>query len=105
MLIGLEFAGHHGQTFAADLNRRGYPVVAILPSVTKKLKEVEDNSPRKDDAKDASQICRLVGDGLFVGCPMLDDRAAALRALTTERQRLAEEETPPQEPAPGRPRH
>jgi hypothetical protein len=93
MLVGIEFAGHHGQTFAADLHRRGYPVVAILPSVTKKLKEVEDNSPRKDDAKDASQICRLVGDGLFVGCPVLDDRAAALRALTTERQRLAVEET------------
>jgi transposase len=93
MLVGLEFAGHHGQTFATDLHRRGYPVVAILPSVTKKLKEVEDNSPRKDDAKDAAQICRLVGDGLFVGCPLLDDRAAALRALTTERQRLAVEET------------
>ena len=93
MLVGLEFAGHHGQTFAHDLHRRGYPVVAVLPSVTKRLKEVEDNSPRKDDAKDAGQICRLVGDGLFVGCPVLDDRAAALRALTTERQRLAVEET------------
>ncbi len=24
MLVGIEFAGHHGQTFAADLHRRGY---------------------------------------------------------------------------------
>src|SRR5580693_4495805 len=47
VLVGLEFAGHHGQTFAHDLHRRGYTVVTVLASVTKKLKEVEDNSPRK----------------------------------------------------------
>jgi transposase len=93
MLVGIEFAGHHGQTFAADLHHRGYVVVSVLPSVTKKLKEVEDNSPRKDDAKDAAQICRLVGDGLFVTFALLNDRAVALRSLTTERQRLAVEET------------
>jgi transposase len=93
MLVGIEFAGHHGHTFAHDLHRRGYPVVSVLPSVTKKLKEVEDNSPRKDDAKDAAQICRLVGDGLFVSFVLLDQRAAALRAWTTERQRLAVEQT------------
>jgi len=61
--------------------------------VTKKLKEVEDNSPRKDDAKDAAQICRLVGSGLFVGFSLLDEHAAALRTLTTERERLTREET------------
>jgi transposase len=93
MLVGIEFAGHHGQTFAADLHRRGYAVVTVLASVTKRFKEVEDNSPRKDDAKDAAQICRLVGDGLFVSYALLDRRAIALRALTTERQRLAVEET------------
>jgi transposase len=93
VLVGLEFAGHHGQTFAHDLHRRGYTVVTVLASVTKKLKEVEDNSPRKDDAKDAAQICRLVGDGLFVSFALLDARALALRALTTERQQLAVEET------------
>jgi transposase len=93
MLVGIEFAGHHGQTFAADLHRRGYAVVTVLSAVTKRLKELEDNSPRKDDAKDAGLICRLVGDGLFVGYALLESRAIALRALTTERQRLAVEET------------
>jgi transposase len=93
MLIGIEFAGHHGQTFAADLHRRGYAVVTVLSAVTKRLKELEDNSPRKDDAKDASLICRLVSDGLFVSYALLEPRAIALRALTTERQRLAVEET------------
>ena len=42
MLVGLEFAGHHGHTFAAFLKERGYVVVSVLPSVTKKRKEDED---------------------------------------------------------------
>lgn len=93
MLVGIEFAGHHGFTFAHELHRRGYQIVNVLPSVTKKLKEIEDNSPRKDDAKDAAQICRLLSAGLFVSFPFLDDVGAELRTLTTERHRLTVEET------------
>ena len=93
MLVGLEFGGHHGFTFAHDLHRRGYRVVTVLPSVTKKLKEVEDNSPRKDDEKDAGQICKLLSQGFFVSYPMLEDLPAKLRILATERHRLAVEET------------
>src|SRR5690606_40968217 len=51
-LIGLEFAGHHGYTFAQFLTRLGYHVVSVQPAHTKRLKEVEDNSPLKSDAKD-----------------------------------------------------
>jgi transposase len=88
MLVGLEFAGHHGFTFAHDLARRGYPVVNVLASVTKKTKEIEDNSPLKTDAKDAALIAKLVGDGSFVRFPFLDDQYVALRLLATERHRL-----------------
>lgn len=52
----LELGGQHGAAFAQDLGRRGYQTVAILPSVTKKFKVVEGNSPRKDDAKDAGRF-------------------------------------------------
>src|SRR5690606_15485793 len=93
MLVGLEFGGHHGATFAQDLKCRGYPTVAILPSVTKKLKEVEDNSPRKGDAKDAGQICKLIASGLFVEPIVLSETTAQLRVLATERHRLGVEET------------
>lgn len=88
MLVGLEFAGHHGFTFAHDLARRGYQVVNVLPSVTKKTKEIEDNSPLKTDAKDAALIAKLVGDGMFVRFPFLDDTYVELRLLATERHRL-----------------
>jgi transposase len=89
MLVGLEFAGHHGFTFAHDLARRGYPVVNVLPAVTKRTKEIEDNSPLKTDAKDAALIAKLTGDGSFVRFPFLDERYVTLRLLATERHRLS----------------
>jgi len=93
MLVGVEFAGHNGFTFAYFLAKRGYKVVSVLPAVTKRHKADEDNSPRKDDDKDAAQICKLLSHGLFVSFPLLDERGAELRLLATERQRLAVEET------------
>ncbi len=93
VLVGLEFAGHHGFTFTEYLRQRGYAVVAVLPSVTKKLKEIEDNSPRKDDAKDAAQVCKLLASGLFVGVAQLSEQVAEMRVLATERHRLAVEGT------------
>ena len=87
MLVGLECAGHHGVTFAHDLARRGYPVVNVLPSVTKKTKEIEDNSPLKTDAKDAALIAKLTGDGSFVRFPFLEEPYVTLRLLATERHR------------------
>jgi transposase len=93
MLVALEFAGHNGFTFAHFLARSGYKVVSVLPTVTKALKKVEDNSPAKDDAKDAAQICKCIGQGFYVTFPLLDDQGAELRALATERHRLAVEET------------
>jgi transposase len=61
--------------------------------VTKKLNEVEENSPRKDDAKDAAQICKLVGAGLFVGRTRLAEAVAEMRVLATERHRVGVEQT------------
>ena len=93
VLIGIEFAGHHGFTFTEYLRDEGVALVAVLPSVTKKLKEVEDNSPRKDDAKDAAQVCKLLASGLFVGVSRLSAVVAEMRVLATERHRLAVEQT------------
>ena len=92
MLVGLEFAGHHGFTFAHDLARRGHPLVTVLPSATKRLKDVGTNRTRKSDDTDAWQICKLVGQGAFVTYPLLDPVYTSLRLLTTARRRLSQEE-------------
>jgi len=93
MLVGLEFAGHHGFTFAHFLAQRGYAVVNVLAAHTKASKELEDNNPRKDDAKDAAQVCRLVGDGIYVRFPFLEHPYVELRLLTVHRHRLTVEAT------------
>jgi len=93
ILIGIEFAGHHGFTFVQFVRDMGYTVVGVLPSVTKRLKEIEDNSPRKDDDKDAAQICKLLSSGLFVGIAQLSETVAQMRILAGERHRLAVETT------------
>lgn len=93
MLIGLEFAGHHGFTFARFLADQGYPVVNVLPAHTNRAKELEDNSPLKTDAKDASQIARLVSLGIFVRFPFLTTPYVELRLLSVQRHRLTVEAT------------
>jgi transposase len=91
MLMGLEFAGHHGHTFAAFLKERGYPVVSVLSTVTKRHKEDEDNSPLKNDQKDAALICKLTGEGKFVTFNHLESPFAELRSLAMQRHRLSVE--------------
>ena len=93
MLVGLEFAGHHGFTFARYLADRGYSVVSVLPAHTKRAKEIEDNSPLKSDPKDAAVVCSLLGHGVFVRFPFLARPYLELRLLTTHRHRLTVEAT------------
>jgi transposase len=92
MLVGFEFAGHHGFTFVHDLARRGYQLVTVLPSATKRLKDVGTNRTRKSDDIDAWQICKLVGQGAYVSYPLLDPVYTSLRLLATARRRLSHEQ-------------
>ena len=91
ILVGMEFAGHHGHTFAAFLKELGYVVVAVLPMVTKRHKEDQDNSPLKNDQKDAGLVCKLAGEGKFVGFAQLDVPFSEMRSLATQRHRLSVE--------------
>jgi transposase len=93
VLVGFEFAGHHGFTFADFLWRKGYRVVSVLAAVTKATKGVEQGSRNKSDDIDATQICKLVGDGLFVRFPFLETPYLELKLLVAHRHRLTVEAT------------
>jgi len=93
ILVGLEFAGHHGYTFAHYLAHKGYTVVSVLPAHTKRAKKLEDNSPNKSDDKDARLICKLTGDGIFVPFPFLDTPYIDLKLLVVQHHRLVVEQT------------
>ena len=88
VLVGIEFAGNYGFTFAHFLRDQGHQVVSVLGSHSKRWKEVVHNQPLKTDPSDAITITDLVAQGRFVGFPFLEQVYADLRYLVSTRQRL-----------------
>jgi transposase len=89
ILVGIEFAGNYGFTFAYYLAQLSFPVVSVLPAHTKRWKDVAHNQPLKTDAKDAATITDLIAQGHFVTFPFLQPAYAQLRALAAGRERLS----------------
>jgi transposase len=89
ILVGIEFAGNYGFTFAHYLRALGFPIVSVLPAHTKRWKDVAHNQPLKTDAKDAGTITDLLAQGHFVSFPFLEPAYADLRYLVAARERLA----------------
>ena len=89
ILVGIEFAGNYGFTFAHYLAQLGFPIVSVLPAHTKRWKDVAHNQPLKTDAKDAATITDLLAQGHYVSFPFLAPAYADLRYLVTARERLS----------------
>lgn len=87
-LVGIEFAGSYGFTFAHYLHDRGFPVVSVLPQHSKIWKDVTHGQPIKTDEKDALSITDLVSHGHFVAFPFLRREYAELRYLASARESL-----------------
>ncbi|UOQ49087.1 transposase [Gracilibacillus caseinilyticus] len=64
-IIGMEPTGHYWLPFAYWLMEKQYKVVVVNPAHVKKSKELDDNSPTKNDVKDARVISRLIQDGRY----------------------------------------
>ncbi len=88
VLVGIEFAGAYGFTFAHYLRALGFGVVSVLPFDTKRWKEVTHHQPLKTDAKDALGITDLTATGHFVSFAFLDPAYAELRYLVSTRERF-----------------
>jgi transposase len=88
ILVGIEFAGVYGFTFAYYLQRRGFQVVSVLAAHSKRWKEVGHSQALKTDAKDACTITDLVAIGQFVSFPFLQKEYAELRYLVSARDNV-----------------
>ena len=88
VILGLEPTGHYWKPLANYLVGQGIKVVLINPYHTKKAKELDDNSPTKNDKKDALTIARLIRDGRFSQLYLPQDVFAELRVLSTTRASL-----------------
>ncbi|SIS89994.1 Transposase [Kroppenstedtia eburnea] len=65
VLFGLEPTGHYWLPLAQFLRKQGIQVALVNPMHVKKSKELDDNSPTKNDVKDARVITQLVKDGRY----------------------------------------
>lgn len=66
IIVGLEPTGHYWFTFASYVSKRDKKIVQVNPYHVKKAKELDDNTPSKNDRKDPKTIAMLVKDGRYL---------------------------------------
>lgn len=85
-VVSMEPSGHYWKVLASWLQSKGIPVVLVNPMHVKVQKETNDNSPTKNDRKDAFTIADLAREGKFLKCILPTGVYAELRGLTQLRQ-------------------
>ncbi len=81
----MEPSGHYWKPLASYLVNAGIPGVIVNPYHVKKQKELDDNSPTKNDRKDALIITTLTWEGRFSRCYLPKGIWAELRGYTQSR--------------------
>ena len=75
----MEPTGHYWMPLAQFLRKQGIQVVLVNPMHVRKSKELDDNSPTKNDVRDAKVIAQLLKDGRYSEPHMLTGVYADLR--------------------------
>lgn len=79
IIIGMEPTGHYWLNLAYNLKAEGIHTVAVNPMKVKRFKEMDDDSPTKNDTKDAKVIAQIIKDGRFHEPTLPEDVYAELR--------------------------
>ena len=87
IIVGFESTGSYGEPLTHYLRSRGVKLVQVNPLHTKKLKELEGNSPNKTDKKDPKVIADIMELGHTLTLVVPEGTAAELRRLTQARER------------------
>lgn len=88
VLIGCEPTGHYWFAFAKYVQDHQKTLVMVNPFSVKKIKELDDNSPKKTDLKDPKTIAKLVVDGRYSMPYMPEGIYAEIRDLVYSRDRI-----------------
>lgn len=91
VIFGVEPTGHFWLSLAYFLTAKGYEFVLVNPMHVKKTKELDDNSPTKNDTKDARVIAQLVKDGRYSVPNLLEGIYAELREGVKLRDQLSKQ--------------
>ncbi|MFC4812956.1 IS110 family transposase [Paenibacillus sp. GCM10023250] len=88
IVLGIEPTGHYWFPLAEFLEREGVKLVIVNPHHVNKSKELEDNSPTKNDYKDAKVIADLVRNGKYSEPRLPVSIYADLRILMNLREKV-----------------
>lgn len=88
IVLGIEPTGHYWFPLAQFLEQEGIKVVIVNPHHVNKSKELEDNSPTKNDYKDAKVIADLVRNGHYSEPKLPEQVYADLRILMNLREKV-----------------
>lgn len=91
VIVGMEPTGHYWFCLAKFLRQNNVKIAIVNPMHVKKSKELDDNSPTKNDPKDARVIAQLVKDGRFAEPSIPQGVYADLRTAMNLRDMLIKE--------------
>ena len=87
VVVGYESTGPYAEPFVHYLIDKPVNIVQVNPLHTKRLKEVNDNSPAKTDDKDPRVIADIIRLGRALSVVVPEGDAAYLRRLNNARER------------------
>jgi len=93
VVVGIESTGVYGEPLVHYLSKKHVRVVQVNPLHTKRLKELQGNSPSKTDRKDPKIIADIIELGHALTVVIPEGISAELRRLTHARERDLERRT------------
>jgi transposase len=93
VIIGYESTGPYGEPLIHYLRQRPVTIVQVNPLHTKRMKEINDNSPLKTDRKDPRVIADIIRIGHALSVVVPEGDAAYLRRINNARERHVRERT------------
>jgi len=93
VIVGYESTGPYAEPLLHYLRNKPVTIVQVNPMHTKRMKEVNDNSPLKTDDKDPRVIADILRIGHALSVVVPEGDAAYLRRLNNARERHIRERT------------
>lgn len=93
IVVGYESTGPYAEPLVYYLSNKPVKIVQVNPMHTKRMKEVNDNSPGKTDEKDPRVIADVIRLGRSLTIVIPEGDAAYLRRLNNARERHIGERT------------
>ena len=93
VVVGFESTGAYGEPLVHYLKEKPVKLVQINPMHTKRMKDLQGNSPGKTDRKDPKVIADVIALGHALSVVIPEGAAAELRRLTLARERSIQRRT------------